>query len=81
MPWNETDETNHRPTGGAAAGLHVFERCACRRLAAVVGLLVLLLLNLLFTRTVSLTEFASRTLPVKVHLKKNPEAEKLDGKA
>jgi hypothetical protein len=29
--------------------------------------------------TVALTEFASRSLLVKVHLKKNPEAEKLDG--
>jgi hypothetical protein len=27
-----------------------------------------------------LIEFASRSLPVKVHLKKNPEAKKLDGK-
>ena len=30
--------------------------------------------------TVALIEFASRSLPVKVHLKKNPEVEKLDGK-
>jgi hypothetical protein len=29
--------------------------------------------------TVALTEFASKSLLVKVHLKKNPEAEKLDG--
>ena len=29
--------------------------------------------------TVSLIEFASRSFSVKVHLKKNPEAEKLDG--
>ena len=29
--------------------------------------------------TVSLIEFASRSFFVKVHLKKNPEAEKLDG--
>jgi hypothetical protein len=31
------------------------------------------------THTVALTKFASITLLVKVHLKKNPEAEKLDG--
>ena len=31
------------------------------------------------THTVALTEFASRSLLVKVHLKKNLEAEKLDG--
>ena len=30
--------------------------------------------------TVALIDFASRSLPVKVHLKKNPEVEKLDGK-
>jgi hypothetical protein len=30
--------------------------------------------------TVALTDFSSRSLPAKVHLKKNPEAEKLDGK-
>ena len=30
--------------------------------------------------TVALTKFASSSLPVKVHLKKNPEAEKLDSK-
>ena len=29
--------------------------------------------------TVSLIKFASRSFPVKVHLKKNPDAEKLDG--
>jgi hypothetical protein len=29
--------------------------------------------------TVALIEFAIRNLPVKAHLKKNPEAEKLDG--
>jgi hypothetical protein len=29
----------------------------------------------------ALIEFASRNLPVNVHLKKNPEVEKLDGKA
>ena len=29
--------------------------------------------------TVALIKFAIRNLPVKVHLKKNPEAEKLDG--
>ena len=29
--------------------------------------------------TVSLIKFASRSLPVKVRLEKNPEAEKLDG--
>ena len=29
--------------------------------------------------TVALIEFASSSLRVKVHLKKNPEAEKLDG--
>jgi hypothetical protein len=30
--------------------------------------------------TVALIEFASRSLPAKLHLKKNPEAKKLDGK-
>ena len=30
-------------------------------------------------RHVALTEFASRSLPAQVHLKKNPEVEKLDG--
>ena len=29
--------------------------------------------------TVALIKFASSSLPVKVHLEKNPEAEKLDG--
>ena len=29
--------------------------------------------------TVALIKFAIRNFPVKVHLKKNPEAEKLDG--
>jgi hypothetical protein len=32
-----------------------------------------------YTHTVALTEFPSRSLLVKVHLKKNPESEKLDG--
>jgi hypothetical protein len=34
----------------------------------------------IFTATAALIKFASSSFPVKVHLKKNPEAEKLDGK-
>ena len=34
---------------------------------------------LLLLATVAMTEFASKSLPVKAHLKKNPEVEKLDG--